>query len=93
MQGRTTLIIAPRLSTISLADRVLLRDPHKVVADGTHAELLATTPLYAEVLAQAAEFEAAGDGADGADSGTAGNQPNGSELGAMLDAVRTGGPR
>ena len=93
MQGRTTLIIAHRLSTISLADRVILLDQHKVVADGTHAELLATTPLYAEVLAQAAEFEAAGDGADGADSGTAGNQPNGSELGAMLDAVRTGGPR
>jgi ATP-binding cassette subfamily B protein len=58
MEGRTTLIIAHRLSTISLADRVVLLDQHKVVADGTHAELLATTPLYAEVLAQAAEFEA-----------------------------------
>ncbi|MGA2836534.1 MAG: ABC transporter ATP-binding protein [Acidimicrobiales bacterium] len=58
MEGRTTLIIAHRLSTISLADRVVLLDSHRVVADGTHAELLATTPLYAEVLAQAAEFEA-----------------------------------
>jgi ATP-binding cassette subfamily B protein len=36
---------------------VVLLDDHRVVADGTHAELLATTPLYAEVLAQAAEFE------------------------------------
>ncbi len=59
MEGRTTLIIAHRLSTISLADRVVLLDQHKVVADGTHAELLESTPLYAEVLAQAAEYEAA----------------------------------
>jgi ATP-binding cassette subfamily B protein len=59
MEGRTTIIIAHRLSTISLADRVVLLDNHRVVADGTHAELLATAPLYAEVLAQAAEFEAA----------------------------------
>ncbi len=57
MEGRTTLIIAHRLSTISLADRVVLLDQQKVVADGTHAELLESTPLYAEVLAQAAEFE------------------------------------
>ena len=59
MEGRTTLIIAHRLSTISLADRVVLLDQHKIVADGTHAELLASTPLYAEVLAQAAEYEIA----------------------------------
>jgi ATP-binding cassette, subfamily B, bacterial len=50
---RTTLIIAHRLSTISLADRVVLVDGGKVVADGTHTELLANTPLYAEVLARA----------------------------------------
>ena len=52
MRGRTTLIIAHRLSTISLADRVLLLEGGAVVADGTHAELLATEPRYAEVLAQ-----------------------------------------
>jgi ATP-binding cassette subfamily B protein len=59
MEGRTTLIVAHRLSTIALADRVVLLDQQKIVADGTHAELLATTPLYAEVLAQAAEVEEA----------------------------------
>ena len=57
MEGRTTLIIAHRLSTISLADRVVLLDGGRIVADGTHAELLASTPLYSEVLAQAAKEE------------------------------------
>jgi ATP-binding cassette subfamily B protein len=59
MEGRTTLIIAHRLSTISLADRVVLMDGGSIVADGTHAELLATTPLYAEILAQADELDTA----------------------------------
>jgi ATP-binding cassette subfamily B protein len=52
MQGRTTLVIAHRLSTISLADRVVLIENGQIVADGRHAELLETSPLYAEVLAQ-----------------------------------------
>jgi ATP-binding cassette subfamily B protein len=67
MEGRTTLIIAHRLSTISLADRVVLMDGGAIVADGTHAELLASTPLYAEVLAQAEELDAARQGADEAE--------------------------
>jgi ATP-binding cassette subfamily B protein len=53
MQGRTTLIVAHRLSTIALADRVVLLDGGQIVADGTHAELMASSPLYVEVLAQA----------------------------------------
>ncbi len=64
MEGRTTLIVAHRLSTISLADRVVLLDDGRIVADGTHAELLASTPLYSEVLAQAAGDEAAEDDGD-----------------------------
>ena len=94
MEGRTTLIIAHRLSTISLADRVVLLDQHKVVADGTHAELLATTPLYAEVLAQAGEFEAEAERAGDEDDDSVDDPtPTGDGLGAMLDAVRAGGAR
>ena len=44
MEGRTTLIVAHRLSTIRLADRVVLLDGQRIVADGTHAELLAIHP-------------------------------------------------
>jgi ATP-binding cassette, subfamily B, bacterial len=51
MRGRTTLIVAHRLSTISLAGRVVLMAAGRVIADGTHASLLATEPRYAEVLA------------------------------------------
>ena len=40
MQGRTTLIIAHRVETIALASRVVLLDQGRIVADGTHQELL-----------------------------------------------------
>ncbi len=55
--GRTTLIVAHRLSTISLADRVVLMDAGRVVAEGSHEELLEREPLYVEVLAQAEDTE------------------------------------
>jgi ATP-binding cassette subfamily B protein len=51
MQGRTTLIVAHRLSTIGLADRVVLVEDGAVIADGTHASLLESEPRYARVLA------------------------------------------
>jgi ATP-binding cassette subfamily B protein len=52
LRQRTTIVIAHRISTIALASRVILMDEGRVVATGTHEELLATTPLYAEILAQ-----------------------------------------
>src|SRR5207249_656512 len=53
MQGRTTLIIAHRPATIALADRVVLLDERRVVAEGTHDGLLATSEAYRSVLARA----------------------------------------
>lgn len=50
---RITVLIAHRLSTIALADRVVLLDQGRVVATGTHDELLATEPRYADLLAGA----------------------------------------
>ena len=58
MAGRTTIVIAHRLSTINLAERVVLLDGGRIVADGTHADLMATEPRYAEVLAHIEETEA-----------------------------------
>ena len=52
LQQRTTIVIAHRISTIALASRVILLDEGHVVATGTHEQLLATSPLYVQVLAQ-----------------------------------------
>jgi len=46
MQGKTTLIIAHRLSTLLYMDRILVFDRGKIVEDGTHQELLAVDGLY-----------------------------------------------
>lgn len=54
MRDRTTIVIAHRPATIALADRVVLLDGGRVVADGPHHELLRTSARYREVLAAAA---------------------------------------
>jgi ATP-binding cassette subfamily B protein len=57
MRGRTTIVIAHRPATISLADRVVLLDRGRIVAEGTHEELLDSSERYREVLAAAADEE------------------------------------
>jgi len=49
MRGRTTLIIAHRLSTIALADRIVVLEDGRIVADGSHEELIGSSAVYREI--------------------------------------------
>ncbi len=51
MQGRTSFVIAQRISTVLNADQILVLDRGRVAAQGTHAELMETSPIYAEIYA------------------------------------------
>ena len=49
MVGRTSFVIAQRMSTVQNADLILVLDNGRIVARGTHEELLQESPIYAEI--------------------------------------------
>ena len=49
MEGRTSFVIAQRISTVLSADQIIVLDSGRIVARGTHAELLDSSPVYAEI--------------------------------------------
>lgn len=51
LEGRTSFIIAQRISSVRNADKILVLDGARIVAQGTHEELLASSGLYEEIVA------------------------------------------
>ncbi len=49
MQGRTSFVIAQRISTVLHADQIIVLDNGRIAARGTHAELMENSPIYAEI--------------------------------------------
>jgi ATP-binding cassette, subfamily B, multidrug efflux pump len=49
MQGRTSFVIAQRISTVVNADQILVLDQGEIVDQGAHEELLENSAIYAEI--------------------------------------------
>jgi ATP-binding cassette subfamily B protein len=49
MKNHTSFVIAQRISTVLKADKILVLDDGQIVAEGTHRQLLAESPVYGEI--------------------------------------------
>ena len=70
MRGRTSFVIAQRLSTVRAADLILVLDKGRIAARGTHEELLRTSGLYAEIYNRQLRPQEPATGAASAGAGT-----------------------
>jgi ATP-binding cassette subfamily B protein len=50
MHNRTSFVVAQRISTVLNADKIIVLDKGKIVAEGTHRELMETSPVYREIF-------------------------------------------
>jgi ATP-binding cassette subfamily B protein len=51
MKGRTTFVVAQRISTVLNADKIVVIEDGRIAAEGTHAQLLQSSPIYREIYA------------------------------------------
>jgi len=49
MRGRTSFVVAQRISTVLNADKIIVIDKGRIVAQGTHKELMLNSPVYQEI--------------------------------------------
>ena len=49
MHDRTSFVVAQRISTVLNADKIIVLDMGRIVAEGTHRELMETSPVYREI--------------------------------------------
>jgi ATP-binding cassette subfamily B protein len=90
MRGRTTFVIAHRISTVRAADQILVMEAGRIVAQGTHAQLLETSEHYRDTYA--VQLQADDDTkvlhGDIVDSGGARNGASHAPLSAALEGVQ-----
>jgi ATP-binding cassette subfamily B protein len=51
MKDRTSFVVAQRISTVLKADKIVVIDKGQIAAEGTHRELLKSSPIYQEIFA------------------------------------------